>query len=129
VVTGGDVWLYQPRSHKTEHLDRSKVILLGTKAQGVLRPWLDRDPKSYCFVPAATSAWHYRSLRSRGHSEAAVEEGEPHVLKLRPGQRYTRQSDRVPVQRACRRAGFPAWSPRQLRHTRATMIRNYYLGK
>ena len=44
IITDGDVWLYQPRSHKTEHLDRSKVIMLGPKAQVVLRPWLERDP-------------------------------------------------------------------------------------
>jgi integrase len=30
------------------------------------------------------------------------------------------------VQRACRRAGIPAWSRRQLRHTRATRIRQAY---
>jgi integrase len=26
----------------------------------------------------------------------------------------------------CRRAGIPVWSPRQLRHTRATLIRQAY---
>src|SRR5689334_14114917 len=30
------------------------------------------------------------------------------------------------AQRACRRAGIPAWSPRQLRHMRVTMIRQSY---
>jgi integrase len=30
------------------------------------------------------------------------------------------------IQRACRRAGIPAWSPHQLRHTRATLIRQVY---
>ena len=33
VETDGDVWLYQPRSHKTEHLDREKVIVLGPEAR------------------------------------------------------------------------------------------------
>jgi hypothetical protein len=56
VIPEGDVWLYQPRSHRTAHLDRGKVIVLGPKAQEVLRPWLNRDPESYCFVPAETSA-------------------------------------------------------------------------
>ena len=40
-----------------------------------------------------------------------------------PGPKYTRHSYRVAIQRACRRAGIPPWSPHQLRHTRATMIR------
>ena len=30
------------------------------------------------------------------------------------------------MRRACRRAGIPAWLPRQLRHTRATLIRQSY---
>jgi integrase len=32
----------------------------------------------------------------------------------------------VAIQRACRRAGIPAFSPHQIRHTRATMIRRRY---
>ena len=40
--------------------------------------------------------------------------------------KYTRHSYRVAVQRACKRAGIPAWSPRQLRHTRATAIRRAF---
>jgi len=126
VDASGAVWLYQPRTHKTEHFDRRKVIMLGPKAQAVLRPWLDRDTETCCFVPAETSAWHYRRLRRGGAPAAPIEAGEPRDLKLRPGLRYTRHSYRVAVQRACKRAGIPAWSPRQLRHTRATMIRRAY---
>jgi integrase len=40
--------------------------------------------------------------------------------------RYSRFSYRTAVRRACQRAGIPAWSPRQLRHTRATLIRRAY---
>ena len=126
VLTDGDVWLYQPRSHKTEHLDREKVIVLGPRAQEILGPWLDRDPESYCFVPAETSAWHYRRLRRREPAIDRDEEGKARELKLAPGRRYTRHSYRTAVQRACLRAGIPAWSPRQLRHTRATLIRQVY---
>jgi integrase len=43
-----------------------------------------------------------------------------------PGQRYSRHGYRTAVQRACRRAGIAVWSPRQLRHTRATLIRRAY---
>jgi integrase len=32
----------------------------------------------------------------------------------------------VAVQRACKKAGIPPWSPRQLRHTRATVIRQAF---
>jgi integrase len=126
VSTAGDVWLYQPWGHKTAHLDRGKVIVLGPRAQAVLRPWLDRDPESHCFVPAETSAWHYRRLRRREPSLTPAEDEVAKRLKVRPGSRYSRHSYRTAVQRACRRAGIPVWSPRQLRHTRATLIRQAY---
>jgi integrase len=126
VDTSGDLWLYQPRSHKTAHLDRGKVIVLGPRAQEILRPWLDRAPESYCFVPAETSAWHYHRTRRREATRDLGQEGAPRNLQLAPGPRYTRHSYRTAVQRACRRAGIPAWSPRQLRHTRATLIRQAY---
>jgi integrase len=32
IAAEGEVWLYQPRCHKTEHLDREKVIPLGPQA-------------------------------------------------------------------------------------------------
>ncbi|CAN5835526.1 site-specific integrase [soil metagenome] len=126
VDTSGELWLYRPPGHKTVHLDRSKLIVLGPKAQEILRPWLDRDPESYCFVPAEVSAWQRRRSRRRETSvgSAAVARAKPPGRP--PGKRYTRHSYRVAVQRACRRAGIPAWSPRQLRHTRATTIRQAY---
>jgi integrase len=126
VDTSGEIWLYHPRHHKMEHFDRRKVIMLGPKAQEVLRPWLDRDPGAYCFVPAETSAWHYRRSRRKSCSGTPTEPVEPKVLKLQPGLKYTRHSYRVAVQRACKRAGIEAWSPRQLRHTRATAIRKAF---
>jgi integrase len=125
VDTSGELWLYQPRSHKTEHLDREKVIVLGPRAQEVLRPWLDRDPRASCFVPAEATAWYRRRVRRRERQELQPQ-GEVTAPKLAPGQRYTRHSYRVAVQRACRRSGLTAWSPRQLRHTRATLIRQAY---
>jgi integrase len=48
------------------------------------------------------------------------------LCHIRPRRVYTRHSYRVAVQRACKRAGIEAWSPRQLRHTRATAIRKTY---
>jgi integrase len=125
VDTTGDVWLYQPRSHKTEHLDRTKVIVLGPKAQEVLLPWLDRDPEAHCFVPAEAAAWNDRRLRRKPAGDQ-TEGSEDKTPRPGPGQRYTRHSYRVAVQRACRRAGIAVWSPRQLRHTRATTIRQAY---
>jgi len=129
VVVEGDVWLYYPHSHKTEHFDRDKVIVLGPKAQQVLRPWLDRDPAAYCFVPAEATAWQRRRSRRKVVKDGSATKnvaGVTRTAKRKPGVRYTRHSYCNAVRRACKRAGVPAWSPRQLRHTRATLIRKTY---
>ncbi|WP_152053070.1 tyrosine-type recombinase/integrase [Tautonia marina] len=123
VETGGDAWLYQPGRHKTQHFDRAKVIVLGPRAQQVLHPWLDRDPESYGFVPAEVAEWQRRRSRRRSPAESSKSPGSGRPGRLAAGAHYTRHSYRVAIQRACRRAGIPAWSPHRLRHTRATMIR------
>ena len=46
--------------------------------------------------------------------------------KRKPGKRYTRDSYRRAVQRACDKAGVERWSPNQLRHSAATEIRSRY---
>ncbi|QDU56202.1 type I restriction enzyme EcoKI subunit R [Aeoliella mucimassa] len=50
----GDVWLYRPPTHKTQHKDKSRVIPIGPKAQKLLTPYLFRSP---CFP------WTRDSLR------------------------------------------------------------------
>ena len=35
IETSGDIWLYRPATHKTSHLERSRVVPLGPRAQGV----------------------------------------------------------------------------------------------
>lgn len=118
VVDRGDgVWLYTPSTHKTEHHGRDKVVVLGPKAQEVLKPWLDRDPNGYCFVPAESVAWKVARLRK---GRAMSKTWKP-PEGLNP--RYTRYSYRLAIQRACIRAKVTLWSPNQLRHTRATQIR------
>ncbi len=37
-----------------------------------------------------------------------------------------KDSYRAAIQRACRKAGIPEWAPNQLRHTRATRLRELY---
>jgi integrase len=119
-LTEGDgVWYYTPSVHKTEHLDREKCIVLGPKAIAVLRPFLDRDPEAYCFSPAESVTWRHARWRKRdSKAEAGGMKPEEYV-----NAKYTRHSYRVAVQRACRKAKIPVWSPRQLRHTRASQIR------
>ncbi len=118
VLTDGDVWLYQPKSHKMAHLDRGMVIVLGPKALEVLRPWLDRDPKSFIFVPAKTSAWNYRRLWRRGFPGGEDRRDRVEGAKTNPGVEIHLAQLPYRVQRACRRAGIAGWLPLAERRSR-----------
>jgi len=122
-LTEGDgVWYYAPTVHKTEHLDREKCIVLGPKAMAVLLPFLDRDPQAYCFRPAESVAWRIERCRKRPRTPGQVAVDPEKYVNAK----YTRHSYRLAVQRACRKANVPVWSPRQLRHTRASQIRHEF---
>lgn len=45
----GDVWIYRPETHKTEHQDQLQVIFIGPRAQSILAPYLGRQLTEYCF--------------------------------------------------------------------------------
>lgn len=119
VTLGTDgVWCYRPGRHKTSHRGKDRRIFIGPEGQEILRPYLDRDPDAFCFDPRDATR-----CRAKLH-------------------RYTKDSYAKAVRRACKRA-MPeaiaeddsaaaewlrehAWSPGQLRHTRATVIREQY---
>ena len=45
----GPVWVYRPRSHKTEHHGKDRIIPIGPKAQLLLAPFLQADPDRFIF--------------------------------------------------------------------------------
>jgi integrase len=47
----GNVSIYRPESHKTEHHGKEREIPLGPRAQAVLKPWLRADSAAYLFSP------------------------------------------------------------------------------
>jgi integrase len=90
----GEDWEYVPHTHKTEHHSKSRRIPLGPETRAVLAPLILRtDDDRVLFKP------------------------------VDGGIRYSRDSYRRAITRACRRAGIPTWSPNQLRHKFATEAR------
>ena len=54
----GPVWVYRPGSdqgpegdHKTAHYGHERTLLIGPRAQEVLKPWLKTDLTAYLFSP------------------------------------------------------------------------------
>jgi len=111
-----DVWVFVPDEHKTEHLQKSRVIFIGPKAQHVLQPYLGRHDESYCFDPREAPGARKNSKH-----------------------RYTKDSYGRAVRRAVERTNrarvnvegknaqlLDLWSPNRLRHSAATKIRKQF---
>ena len=146
VDISGEVWTYIPAEHKTEHHGKRRTIFIGPRAQDVLRPYLLREQESYCFVPADSERKRRAELTAArriplhyGNRPGTNRKGHP---KRTAGQRYTTDSYRRSIDRACDKA-FPApanttpeaarewklqhrWAPNRLRHTAATELRKRF---
>ena len=146
IDTTNVAWKYRPESHKTEHHDRDRVICIGPKAQKILRPYLQREAGTYCFVPKEAE----RERRAERHRDRVTPMGQGNSPgsnlksspRKSPGERYKTASYRRAIHRACEKAFPPPekltapelvawrvehqWSPNQLRHTAATEIRKNF---
>lgn len=127
----GEVWIFRPHSHKTQHHRRPREVLLAARAQEILGPYLDRkadDPEAYLFSPADAEAERLERMRAERKtkvqpSQKSRRKSEP---KRKPGDCWRRDSYTWAISKACKRAGVPHWCPLQLRHTRGTEIREKY---
>lgn len=126
--TQGNVWEYRPASHKTQHHGHAKVIFLGPRAQEVLRPWLKTDLQAFLFSPAEAVAEWQAIKRQNRKSKVQPSQVSRAVRTPRhkPGDQYNSNAYRRAIQRACERAGVPAWHPHQLRHNAATWLRKEF---
>lgn len=90
-------WVYRPAKHKTEHHGHDRLILVGPKAQKILKPHLKgKEPEEWLFIAKADKPYKTSTLRRA-------------------------------IDRACRSLEIPVWGPNRLRHTRATELRPHGL--
>ena len=114
IDTSGDVWTYRPESHKTEHHDRDRIIVIGPKAQEILRPYLLRESDACCFCPVDSE----RNRRRKQHEQRVTPlkygnrpgTNRKRKPKRSAGDSYTNDSYRRAIHRACDLA-FPAPEP------------------
>lgn len=123
-----NVWVYLPDEHKTAGRGKTRWVILGQAAWGLLGPFLDRSAESRCFSPAQSKA---ESLAARAAarttprwpSHLSRNEAKRVAAPTRPaGDEYNRHSYRRAVHRACARAKVPPINPYTLRHLAATEI-------
>jgi integrase len=151
VDTSGAVWCYRPESHKTQHRGRERIIMVGPKAQDVLRPYLLREKTAYCFTPADSERKRNAERRENRRSPMTPSQATRRRKQYRrraPGDRYDttayrraidRTVDRInknrqeDAEKAMKETGIkiepallPGWHPNQLRHSAATKIRKHF---
>lgn len=126
----GEVWLYEPESHKTAHRGKERTIFIGPKGQAVLLKYLARDPEAHCFQPRDSEAKRLAAQHaarktplSCGNRPGTNKARKP---RKRPGDRYVTASYGAAVRAACKKAGVDRWSPNRLRHAAATEIRREF---
>ena len=128
VDRSGDVWLYVPPHHKTEHHGKKRVICIGPRAQEILLPYLLRSPDAFCFSPAESERKRKAELRSNRKTPVQPSQADrsKRAPKRKPGDQYTTNAYHYAIRRACERAGIEPWSPNRLRHSAGTEIRKRY---
>lgn len=127
--TTGSVWECRPASHKTQHFNIDLVIYLGPQAQQTLRPFLRPDLQSPLFSPAEARAEQNARRREERRSPITPSQAarRPKNNPGRPpGNKYSVDSYRRCIERACLLAGVPKWTPGRLRHNAATRLRKEF---
>jgi integrase len=113
-------WVYRPGSdqgphgtHKTAHHGQDRLILIGPRAQEVLRPYLGTRVDAYCFSPAQSE--RDRHVRQRENRKTPLTPSQRNRRPKRNPKRAKRDhydvtSYRNAIYRACDRA-FPPPAP------------------
>ena len=125
----GELWIYRPNRHKTAGMGKDREILLGTRAQEVLRPWLKADPDAPLFSPVESVEARMaerRKNRKTKHTPFSRARKRKVRPKRAPRLWYDKDAYGRAVRRACVKAGIPVWSPNRLRHSLATRVRQRY---
>ncbi len=114
------VWVYRPGSdlgpegdHKTAHHGHERTVLVGPRAQEVLKPWLKTNPTAYVFSPREAEALRSAARRQNRKSPLTPSQAGRKAGKgpQRPrGERYVVAAYRLAIYRACDRA-FPPPAP------------------
>ena len=111
--TSGAIWEYRPASHKTEHHGHDKVVLIGPKAQELLKPWLRMNLTEFLFQPRESEVERHAERRRNRKTPMTPSQAvrKPKRSPKRPRrEKYDVNSYRQAIQRACDQA-FPAPEP------------------
>ena len=124
------IWAYKPKSHKTQHKGRDRIIFFGPSSQMIIKPFLtNRLKDSYLFSPIEAVIEHKANRianRKTPITPSQIKKGRKPIKINSFNDCYNKHSYRNAIRRACDKAGVQRWSPNQLRHNAATRLRKEY---
>jgi integrase len=140
IDTAGKVWTYRPATHKNEHRGHDRLIYIGPKAQAVIKPFLSTRQAldDYLFSAREGAADRKAATASKGKSRRPGQAPNATRTDRKVKDRYTPGAYRKAIERGCEAANrkaiaenrkrdtFETWTPHQLRHTSATLIRREF---
>ena len=130
-------WRYIPFTHKTENRNCLLQKPINKEAQEIL----EQDyiavkraaPESFLFSPADTMRIRNEKLRKnrktlnkRGEVQPSHKNRKKKNPKRAPGLQYTVCSYRNAIRSVCIRVGLPVFTPHQVRHSSATVVRRVH---
>jgi integrase len=144
---GEETWTYTLAEHKTAHHNKKRTVAIGPKGIEILRPFIHENIDAYFFDPREAEQERNAARRAARSSpvtpsQKARRPKRSTKAKGTKGERYTTNSYRVAIARACAKANRLAiaaaqakgrkvkdeelvqeWHPNQLRHNAATAAR------
>src|SRR5262249_48615187 len=127
LTIGEKTWRYRPAAHKTQHHGKERVVLIGPRAQAILKPFLRPDLSRPLFSPKEAEEERLAQVRAKAaHPRSAKQTVPASERGTDLGDSYSSGSYRRAISRACVDAGVTPWHPNQLRHNAATAIRSVH---
>jgi integrase len=144
VTMSGPTWEFIPRTHKTAHRKKRRIIFIGPKAQAIIKRFQKGDPQAHLFSPRESRAEFVRTHYREGAKVAGYRD------------HYSVEAYETAIRRACERAhempkhlrkidrSLPpetqqelrrqasewrkmwCWHPHQLRHNAGTDLRRQF---
>lgn len=123
VDRSGDIWIYRPSWHKTEHHGKGRAILIGPKAQLFMSGRMDGEPDSLVFP--TMKRYEGRPRSSPPRLAATYRDVVLNACRRIPHEALDDATATTPEQAAELEAFRESnrWTPNQLRHSAATRMR------
>ena len=136
-----DIWTWRPTDHKNAWRKKARVIMIGPKAQAILRRYLVRPAVDYCFSPAESERQRSKVRRLARESPLTPSQRarKPKANgRRRPRDHYDNASYRRAISRGVvalnkarlaedpKAAPIEDWAPNRLRHTAGTEVRKKF---